>query len=564
MLIDRAAARLAGGPCDADLRRTRGSARRGRSIGFGDLVKGRKLAGIVPAEAPGRRRRRGRSAARPHARSTAALRHRRAPLHARHHAAGDAVRARRPLRRLRRHARCRSTTPRREPIARRGRRARRRLRRRRRADRTASRAARLPPCAPSGACRPAQPTSDDGLRTSQETHVSGRRPRRRAGSRAGDVGRRAARRGPHVRRELSHSLHRARAARAARGGRRVDRRQADGVDRHAAAVRRALRARRQRSACPRSACASSCRTPGPATAASTRASTPSRRRGWRRPPASRSSWCGRARKSSRSGYFRPAGVIDVKAGVDADGRLTSWEFDNWNSGGAGDPHAVRRSRTSASSSTPSESPLRQGSYRGLAATANHYAREMHMDAIARALGVDAGRVPAAALKDERMRAVLTAAAREVRLAAAVGGRPRARHRVRDREGQLRRDRRGSVAAPRTGSPSSVSSSSFECGAIVNPDGLNNQVEGSVVQGLGGALFEAIEFADGAIVNGTLAQYRVPRFKDMPPHRDRAARSPGSAVGGRRGDADRVRRAPPSDPRCARSARWPRSCPCGLV
>jgi nicotinate dehydrogenase subunit B len=57
---------------------------------------------------------------------------------------------------------------------------------------------------------------------------------------------------------------------------------------------------------------------------------------------------------------------------------------------------------------------------------------------------------------------------------------------------------------------------FECGAIVNPDGLHNQVEGSIVQGLGGALFEAIRFADGRILNGTLAQYRVPRFKDVPP------------------------------------------------
>ncbi len=38
---------------------------------------------------------------------------------------------------------------------------------------------------------------------------------------------------------------------------------------------------------------------------------------------------------------------------------------------------------------PAESPLRQGSYRGLAATANHFAREMHMDEMARALGVDA-------------------------------------------------------------------------------------------------------------------------------------------------------------------------------
>ena len=37
-----------------------------------------------------------------------------------------------------------------------------------------------------------------------------------------------------------------------------------------------------------------------------------------------------------------------------------------------------------------------------------------------------------------------------------------------------------------------------------------------MQGLGGALFEAVEFANGKILNGTMAQYRVPRFKDVPP------------------------------------------------
>jgi isoquinoline 1-oxidoreductase len=36
-----------------------------------------------------------------------------------------------------------------------------------------------------------------------------------------------------------------------------------------------------------------------------------------------------------------------------------------------------------------------------------------------------------------------------------------------------------------------------------------------VQGLGGALFEAIEFENGKILNGRLSQYRVPRFSDCP-------------------------------------------------
>ena len=34
-------------------------------------------------------------------------------------------------------------------------------------------------------------------------------------------------------------------------------------------------------------------------------------------------------------YFRPAGVIEVRSGIDQDGRLTAWEFHNYNSGGSG-------------------------------------------------------------------------------------------------------------------------------------------------------------------------------------------------------------------------------------
>lgn len=38
-------------------------------------------------------------------------------------------------------------------------------------------------------------------------------------------------------------------------------------------------------------------------------------------------------------------------------------------------------------------------------------------------------------------------------------------------------------------------------------------------GLGGALFEAIDFTDGKILNPHLARYRVPRFRDVPPQID---------------------------------------------
>jgi isoquinoline 1-oxidoreductase len=213
-------------------------------------------------------------------------------------------------------------------------------------------------------------------------------------------------------------------------------------------------------------------------------------------------------------YFRPAGVIDIAAAVDGDGRLIAWEFDNWNSGSAGirTPYAVPNQRIAFH---PASSPLRQGSYRGLAATANHYAREMHMDEIARALGLDAVEFRLRHLKDQRMRAVLTAAAERA-------GWPRP-SRAGRALGIACGTEKGSyiaTAAELSKAPDGFKVErlivTFECGAIVNPDGLHNQVEGSIVQGLGGALFEAVRFRDGVVLNGSMAEYRVPRFKDVPP------------------------------------------------
>lgn len=214
------------------------------------------------------------------------------------------------------------------------------------------------------------------------------------------------------------------------------------------------------------------------------------------------------------GYFRPGGVIDVKAGVDAGGRLVLWEFENWNSGTAGlqTPYVVPNQRVAFRAT---DSPLRQGSYRGLAATANHYAREMHMDATARAVGADPVEFRLTHLQDARMRAVLTAAAQK-------SGWPKP-----SRPGRGLGIACGTEKGSYVATAVEVSKAAggfkvekivvvFECGAIVNPDGLHNQVEGSIVQGLGGALFEAVKFADGRILNGTMEQYRVPRFKDVPP------------------------------------------------
>jgi isoquinoline 1-oxidoreductase len=213
-------------------------------------------------------------------------------------------------------------------------------------------------------------------------------------------------------------------------------------------------------------------------------------------------------------YFRPAGVIDIKSAVGADGRIAAWAFDNWNSGNSG----IQTPYDIAAKSTvfhPSKTPLRQGSYRALAATANHYAREMHMDEMARALKIDAVEFRLRHLKDERMRAVLKAVAERIEWTRRPApGRARGIACGTEKGGWVAT----AAEVSRLGAGYKIERLvvAFECGAIVNPDGLHHQVEGAVVQALGGALFEAVEFADGRLRNGSMEQYRVPRFKDVPP------------------------------------------------
>jgi CO/xanthine dehydrogenase Mo-binding subunit len=215
-------------------------------------------------------------------------------------------------------------------------------------------------------------------------------------------------------------------------------------------------------------------------------------------------------------YFRPGGVIEVKGAVAADGALTAWEFHNYNSGGSGidTPYEVANRRIQFH---PCGSPLRQGSYRGLAATANFFARESVMDDLAHLAKMDPLEFRLRNLKDARLKAVFQAAADKFGWASRKtspgsgfgigGGTEKGSYVATFAEVSVNRAT-GAVRVVRA-------VTAFECGAIVNPEGLRNQVAGANVMGLGGALFESIQFANGRISNPHFAQYRVPRFTDVP-------------------------------------------------
>lgn len=215
-------------------------------------------------------------------------------------------------------------------------------------------------------------------------------------------------------------------------------------------------------------------------------------------------------------YFRPGGLIEVAAGIDRDGRLTAWEFHNYNSGASGIASPYKASSSKVVYHATS-SPLRQGSYRALAATANHFARESHMDELAHAAGIDPLAFRLRNLDDSRHKAVLEDAASRFGWGKLKPGAGRGFGLA------VGSEKGGHVATcaevavePGTGAVKVVRAVTvFECGAVVNPDHLRNQVEGAVIQGLGGALFEGIRFRDGKILNPRFSRYRVPRFSDIP-------------------------------------------------
>lgn len=217
-------------------------------------------------------------------------------------------------------------------------------------------------------------------------------------------------------------------------------------------------------------------------------------------------------------YFRPAAVIDAEATVNAQGKIATWHFLNINSGpnAVETPYAVGKTDCQY---VPSKPPLRHGSYRGLAATANNFAREVFMDELAAVAGADSLEFRLSHLENPRLRAVVEKAAIEFHWP------ERAKTKVPDVGiGMACGTEKGSFVAAcveveldRVHKRLKVRHvcEVFECGAIMNPANLRAQVEGAIIMGLGAALREEVQFDRGKILNASFGRYRVPRFEDVP-------------------------------------------------
>jgi isoquinoline 1-oxidoreductase subunit beta len=216
-------------------------------------------------------------------------------------------------------------------------------------------------------------------------------------------------------------------------------------------------------------------------------------------------------------YFRPAAAIEIEASLDANGKLTSWHYVNINSGNAAleSPYQIAKNQSRYVASKP---PLRHGSYRGLAATANNFARESFMDELAAAAGVDPLDFRLAHLENPRLRAVLEIAAEK------FGWKQRVKTKSPNLAvGLACGTEKGSYVAACVEIELTKQNQirvrhvceAFECGAIVNPDNLRKQVHGAIIMGIGPALREEVRFENGENQTTTFRSYPVPRYEDVP-------------------------------------------------
>ncbi len=252
----------------------------------------------------------------------------------------------------------------------------------------------------------------------------------------------------------------------------------------------------------------------------------------------------------------PAMVMEVNGGLDAKGNVIAWDYHVWS------PSHVARARFAgqlvpaqllsgqrapqsrfsfgAERNAPTNynfptqrvtvhyignSPLRASSFRSLGGAENTFANESFMDELAALAGIDALEFRLRYLDGERERAVLHAAAEKAgwdahpspsktRLTPARGrGVAFARY-ENDQAivaciAEVQVDRStGIVKVVRI-------VVAHDCGLIINPDGVKNQIEGNVIQSLSRALKEEVQFDEQRVTSIDWEKYPIITFSEVP-------------------------------------------------
>ena len=216
--------------------------------------------------------------------------------------------------------------------------------------------------------------------------------------------------------------------------------------------------------------------------------------------------------------FRPAALVQLQSGLNAEGRITFWECDILFAGTRSSepiyniPHFIVKSRDKNG-----VHPFSTGAWRGPGSNTNVFAMESHTDILAQAAGLDPLSFRLKNLSDERMIRVLNAAADK--FGHSFGKGPSGKGYGISCTNYLNSYVATIFQVTVNKSTGQVKVEHVVCaqdmGEIINPQGAKIQIEGGITMGLSAALSEEIEFSGGKILTENFDSYQITRFSDAP-------------------------------------------------
>lgn len=218
--------------------------------------------------------------------------------------------------------------------------------------------------------------------------------------------------------------------------------------------------------------------------------------------------------------FRQAVVVNIKSGLSESGKISFWDYNTYYAGERGAKlfYNVPNIRN-ASYIKEGVHPLETGAWRAPGNSSNTFARESHIDIMARRANMDSVEFRLNNLNNERVIRPLKAVAKKFgwttnrSLPAGTGwgvalGEDVNVYVAMMAEVEVNRET-GIVVVKRV-------VCSQDMGQVVNPQGAMLQIEGGITMGLGYALSEDIKFEGGSVKTSSFSNYEITRFSVTPP------------------------------------------------
>ncbi|HMF00981.1 MAG TPA: molybdopterin cofactor-binding domain-containing protein [Terriglobia bacterium] len=250
----------------------------------------------------------------------------------------------------------------------------------------------------------------------------------------------------------------------------------------------------------------------------------------------------------------PPQLLDIRGGLDAENRIAAWETQMWlpanvqgsrpllavDDAGIAQPHGRGAGQISQNGDPPyaapnvkvvvhwlKETPLRLSNLRAPGKIANIFAVESFTDELASAAGIDPLEFRLRGITDPRAIDVIK------RATEMIGWESRPSPNSRTQSGSVRVGRGMAymrykqmenyvamameVAVDRSSGKINVKriTCAHDCGLVINPDGLRNQIEGCILQTLGRTLHEETTFDRSRVTSVDWKSYPILSFPEVP-------------------------------------------------